>query len=67
MACDNYSSQEVSWDVVLDKSLAETVPPHWFNFKPPSKFDHYLLGSIYVILMSTGFAANGTIIVLFSR
>lgn len=67
MACDQNIGPETTWQNVLDSSLLDYVPKHWLSFKPPSKAEHFIVGSLYIILMSTGFAANGTIIVLFSR
>lgn len=65
MSCD--IGPDTTWQNVLDTSLLDYVPKHWLSFKPPSKAEHFIAGSLYVILMSTGFAANGTIIILFSR
>ena len=67
MACEQNSGPEATWEVILDESLFQIVPKHWMTFKPPSKSEHFFLGSLYIILMSTGFAANGTIIILFTR
>lgn len=67
MACEQSLGPETTWENVLDSSLLDYVPKHWLSFKPPSKVEHFIAGSLYIMLMSTGLAANGTIIILFSR
>lgn len=67
MGCEGKTGSDVTWTDILDPSLLQIVSEHWLNFSPPSKSEHFILGSLYVILMSTGLAANGTIILLFSR
>lgn len=67
MACEQNTGSEATWGHILDESLFQIVPKHWMSFKPPSKSEHFFLGSLYIILLLTGIAANGTIIILFTR
>lgn len=40
---------------------------HWLKFSPPSKFSHYFLGVLYVILMTTGMLGNALVIFMFIK
>jgi r-opsin len=44
----------------------ELVHPHWRNFVAPSKYWHFGLALIYLMLMTMSFLGNGIVIWIFS-
>ena len=42
------------------------VDPYWRQFRAPAPYLHYLLGILYVILMSVSLIGNGMVVYIFS-
>ncbi|XP_076368155.1 opsin-2-like [Tachypleus tridentatus] len=53
------------WKTILTSEFLQLVPNHWLQFDPPSDSSHYILGTVYFVVMMTGILGNGTIVWLF--
>lgn len=59
------SAHEITWEDILDEDMKAVVPKFWLKFKPPSLYAQYLMGTLYIIIMTAGLLGNVLIIWVF--
>ncbi|XP_077297014.1 opsin-3-like [Arctopsyche grandis] len=63
-AIDSFSEHILGWNFPPEHQ--ELVHPHWRNYEAPSKYWHFGLALIYLMLMTMSMTGNGIVIWIFS-
>lgn len=52
---------------LYNDDFLRTINPHWLQFDPPSQLSHYILATLYAVIMVIGLFGNYLVIFMFLR